>query len=415
MSILQLRFKGFSNFFPILPGSKSESNRALILKLVSGDKIEISNLSKAKDTVTLERFTRNQSEIFDAGDAGTTFRFFTAYMALTGKKGILTGSERMKERPIGILVDALVFLGAEIEYLERKGFPPLKFNGFYSNGKSEIEIDATISSQYISALMMAGPTLPNGIIIILKGDTVASWPYLELTWSLMERLGIKGTFNKSRIYIPNQEFQKISLFVESDWSAAAYWYSFLAVSPVGTALTLNGLFENSFQGDSAIQSIYGNWGVSSKFNSGAVLISKEEEIKPDRCFEYDFRNIPDQGQTLITLCAATGVEARFSGLQSLAIKETNRLLALQTELKKVGVKIEIDDKKGFCYIPRGQNLIQPNLPFKTYNDHRMAMSLSIFSNFFEKGISIENPDVVEKSYPDFWIELEKSGYEVRFS
>jgi 3-phosphoshikimate 1-carboxyvinyltransferase len=415
MSILQLRFKGFSNFSPILPGSKSESNRALILKLVSGDKIEISNLSKAKDTVTLERFTRNQSEIFDAGDAGTTFRFFTAYMALTGKKGILTGSERMKERPIGILVDALVYLGAEIEYLERKGFPPLKFNGFYSNGKSEIEIDATISSQYISALMMAGPILPNGIKIILKGDTVASWPYLELTWNLMERLGIKGTFNKSWIYIPNQEFQKISLFIESDWSAAAYWYSFLAVSPIGTALTLNGLFENSFQGDSAIQSIYRNWGVSTKFNSGDVLISKEEDIKPDRCFEYDFCNIPDQGQTLIALCAATGVEARFSGLQSLAIKETNRLLAMQTELKKVGVKIEIDEKKGFCYVPGRQNLIEPNLPFKTYNDHRMAMSLSIFSNFFEKGVSIENPEVVEKSYPDFWIELEKSGYELRFS
>ena len=412
MSNLHLKFCGSLKGSPVLPASKSESNRALILNLFSGGKLHISNLSNAKDTRILQTLVENQSDLSDAGDAGTSFRFMTAYLAVSGKKVVLTGSERMKERPIALLVDALRKLGAEIEYLENEGYPPLKFNGFSASGVSEIEIDGTVSSQYISALMMAGPSLPNGIKIELLGNVVASWPYLELTWNLMQRLGIQGGFSSKCIEIPKQEFNESAISIESDWSAAAYWYAMLALITDKSSLLLANLYKGSFQGDSAIQSVFENWGIKSSFSGDHLLIEKTENSKINGRLELDFLNIPDQGQTIIALCAATGVEAYFTGLQSLAIKETNRLLAMKTELKKIGVEIDIDEKEGTCFIAGNQKLIAPISAFSTYKDHRMAMALSIFAIIFKDGIEIENPDVVEKSYPDFWNELQKSGYEI---
>jgi 3-phosphoshikimate 1-carboxyvinyltransferase len=415
MSNLHLKFTGPLQGSPILPASKSESNRALILNLFSGEKMKINNLSNAKDTRILQKLVENKTDVFDAGDAGTSFRFMTAYMAVCGKNAVLTGSERMKERPIQLLVDALRKLGADISYIGNEGYPPLQFNGFLPSGVSEIEIDGTVSSQYISALMMAGPCLPNGIIIKLLGDVVASWPYLELTWDLMQRIGIQGDFSPKLISIPNQEFQQTEVSIESDWSAAAYWYAMLALMPLESCLTLANLFKGSFQGDSAIQSVFENWGIKSSFSGQNLIIEKKENSKYEGLLELDFLNIPDQGQTIIALCAATGVEAYFTGLQSLAIKETNRLLAMKTELKKIGIEIEINEKEGTCYIAGNQKLIKPNSAFSTYKDHRMAMALSIFAIVFEEGIEIENPDVVEKSYPDFWRELALAEFEIGHS
>jgi len=412
MSNLHLKFKGPLKGSPVLPTSKSESNRALILNLFSGGKLQISNLSNAKDTRILQKLAANQSEIFDAGDAGTSFRFMTAYLGVRGKEAVLTGSERMKERPIALLVDALRKLGAKIEYIGNEGYPPLKFSGFKDSGLSEIEIDATVSSQYISALMMAGPSLPNGIKIYLLGDVVASWPYLELTWNQMQKVGISGDFSQKLIAIPNQEFKATAISIESDWSAVAYWYAMLALSPEKTNFSLANLFKGSFQGDSAIQPIFEKWGIKSSFSENYLVIEKKENSKINGCLELDFLNIPDQGQTFIALCAATGIEAYFTGLQSLAIKETNRLLAMKTELKKIGVEIEINEKEGTCFIAGNQKLMEPSQAFETYKDHRMAMALSIFAIVFKDGIVIENPDVVEKSYPDFWKELEKVGFEI---
>jgi len=412
MSVLKLKFRGPFSGSPILPASKSESNRALILNLFSGSKLKISNLSNARDTQILLKLIQNDSDLFDAGDAGTSFRFMTSYLAVTGKKAVLTGSHRMKERPIKLLVDALRILGAKIEYLENEGYPPLKFNGFSSSGISEIEIDASISSQYISALMMAGPSLPNGIKIKLLGAVVASWPYLQLTWNLMEKLGITGVFTQREIEIPNQPFSEANISIESDWSAAAYWYAMLALNDEGSELILNNLYDHSFQGDSEIQSVFRNWDIESRFSGQNLLLNKVPKSRTKLPLQLDLLNIPDQGQTFIALCAATGKEAYFTGLQSLAIKETNRLLAMKTELKKIGVDIEIDEKEGTCFIPGNQKASAPIVPFQTYKDHRMAMALSIFAIVFEEGIEIEDPNVVEKSYPDFWTEISKSGFEI---
>jgi 3-phosphoshikimate 1-carboxyvinyltransferase len=396
---------------PALPSSKSESNRALMIHHYSKGRVAIENLSEASDTKILSELLSGQMEVLNAKDAGTTFRFMATMLGLSGKSSILTGSDRMKKRPVGILVDALVTLGAKIEYLENPGFPPLKFSGFEWSGVERIEVDANISSQYISSLMMAAPTLPQGLTISLT-NTISSLPYLEMTWDLMKQAGIDGTFKNNLIVIPNQDYVPGILKVESDWSAAGYWFAMAALSPSGSSVFLPGLRKNSIQGDARIGELIHLWGVQKTSTDSGFQIEKEFSFMPSQV-SIDFLDIPDLGQTLMVLCPLTGTEARFTGLQSLAIKETNRLLAVKTELRKIGIEMDINEEAGTCYIPGKQEIRIHEPSFETYEDHRMAMALSLVS-LARSGepILIHEPSVVKKSYPGFWEDLKKAGFSV---
>jgi len=395
---------------PVLPASKSESNRALMINHYSGGSVSIENLSNARDTRTLSRLLNQNESLYDAQDAGTTFRFLTSMLACGGNGSILTGSERMQQRPIRILVDALRKIGCSIEYLEKEGFPPLSFKSFVWNGNSEIEIDATISSQYISSLMMAAPTLPNGLKILLK-DSISSLPYLKMTWNLMEQCGIQGTFNDQTFTIPAQKYSKSILEVESDWSAASYWFGMGILSKRGCDVFLVGLKMDSLQGDSEIHKIAKLWGLETQFSeSGARIQRPQSGLKPE-FLELNFQAFPDLAQTIIVICALSGTEAKFTGLQSLAIKETNRLLALKIELAKISIHIEIDEKSGYCFVPGKQTAsISEPITFQTYDDHRMAMALSLVSMVLDENIQISEPIVVQKSYPLFWDALKSCNF-----
>ncbi|HOY95480.1 MAG TPA: 3-phosphoshikimate 1-carboxyvinyltransferase [Catalimonadaceae bacterium] len=390
-----------------LPASKSESNRALMIRAYSGNLLNIRNLSDAADTETLAELLEGVRRNYNAKDAGTTFRFLTSYLAFSKKESTLTGSDRMKQRPIRLLVDALSTLGCQIQYLEKEGYPPLHFKPFEWSGKSEVSIDATISSQYISSLMMAAPTLPDGLNIHLLNE-VASLPYLRMTWALMQQAGIKGEFSNGNIRIPHQQYKPDKLQIESDWSAASYFYGMVALSEKPMPLFLSGLTENSLQGDAVIQQIAREWGIETRFEKEGVWIERISEIKPAKLV-LDCLGFPDLGQTLIVMCALSGKEAELSGLQSLAIKETNRLLAMKTELAKISVFIEINESKGICLIPGNQNPQIQNPIFETYEDHRMAMALSMIGAT-NSNVSIREPGVVRKSFPGFWAAMEKCGF-----
>jgi len=377
----------------------------------SGGLVTIKNLSDAADTQTLLQLLAQHQNEYDAKDAGTTFRFLTSSLAFAGKESILTGSDRMKQRPIRLLVDALRKLGCTIHYLEKEGYPPLKFGAFRWSGERSISIDATISSQYISSLMMAAPDLPEGLTIELK-DTVASLPYLEMTWMLMQRCGIQGTFENERFEVVHQPYIKGTISVESDWSAASYWYGMMALAKKDCTLFLSGLRADSLQGDSAVRRIAERWGVGSSFSEQGVLLSKNAKTPNPSILELDFLSFPDLGRTSIVLCALSGTEARFSGLQSLAIKETNRLLAIKTELEKIGIEMAINEREGTCNIPGNQALKIEQPTFNTYEDHRMAMALSLVSMVAQAPIQISEPDVVKKSYPGFWKALAEGGFAV---
>ena len=380
-----------------------------MLRQYSKGLLTIYNLSDARDTRILESLLASESTVLNAKDAGTTFRFLTSYLAISGRKCTLTGSDRMKHRPIGDLVYSLQLLGAHIEYLEKEGFPPLKFNGFKWTGISSIDIDASVSSQFTSALMMAGPTLENGLIINFKGEGISSLPYIRMTHQLMAKMGIAIRFEENQITIPAQAFQPSSYTIESDWSAASYWYGIVAMANQSDIFLVN-LRQDSLQGDSVIQTITENWGVRSTFEKDGVRIEKTERKSPPQKLELNFMDCPDLGQTVIALCAASGTGAFFTGLKSLAIKETNRLRAMKSELQKAGIAIEIDEKKGTCFIASGQTLREPTESFETYDDHRMAMALSLFALKFP--IRIKHPEVVDKSYPQFWKALQSAGFQI---
>lgn len=390
-----------------LPSSKSESNRALMIREYSGNKVEIRNLSDAADTVVLSELLNGPKSEYDAKDAGTTFRFLTSYLAFSKKESLLIGSERMKQRPIKLLVDALRTLGCKIQYKEKEGYPPLEFKPFDWSGINEVSIDATISSQYISSLMMAAPSLPDGLTVHLQNE-VASLPYLKMTWSLMQQSGIIGEFSNRSIRIPNQPYFPGNLTIESDWSAASYFYGMVALSEKPTALFLPGLKENSLQGDAIIQHVSQEWGIETRFSKEGAWIERKREIKPKKLI-LDCLGFPDLGQTLIVMCALSGTEAEFSGLQSLAIKETNRLLAMKTELAKIFVYIDVRESEGTCRIPGNQIPNIQNPIFETYEDHRMAMALSMIGATNSE-VSIREPDVVKKSFPRFWAAMENIGF-----
>lgn len=390
----------------LLPASKSISNRALIINALAGGKSALHNLSDANDTqLMLQRITA-ADKVIDVEDAGTTMRFLTAYFSVTNQQKILTGTARMKERPIGILVDALKNLGAEIEYLERPGFPPHEIKKFNGQKTDTIRIRGDISSQYISALMMVAPMLPLGLKLILEGK-VGSRPYIEMTASLMKHFGATTTVLADQVIIPHQSYKPEPFTVESDWSAASYWYAFTALAEKAE-ITLPRLLSNSVQGDSAVTKIMESLGVASRFENGLLRLSKKAAEKE---IHWDFTHCPDLAQTVAVVCVAKNIKGYFTGLESLRIKETDRILALQNELQKIGGDLREDDPAHWTLIPTVS--LPASASFLTYKDHRMAMAFAPLSTLMD--VVIEDPDVVRKSYPNFWNDMKSMGFVIQSS
>ena len=390
-------------FRPVLPneiqitGSKSESNRLLILQKLFGN-IEIKNISNSQDTKLLQKALNSDEKTIDIHHAGTAMRFLTSFFAVQeGVEKILTGSERMKQRPIKPLVEALKELGADIEYLENEGFPPLKIKGKKLE-KNFVEIPADISSQFITSLILVGGKLENGLTIKLLGE-ITSRPYIEMTLKLLSEISGKSIILKDKtIQIPNIKTQKTAITVESDWSSASYFYSFSALDR--QKITLKNFNKNSLQGDSRITEIYSLFfGIDTVFNENQqeiTLIPKSNFSLP-QSIQLNMNGCPDIAQTVCVTAAALKIPFEISGLATLKIKETDRLSALQNELKKIGCETEITDNsiKSVLYTNP-----EKNISIATYGDHRMAMAFAPYSLIQE--IEIQNPEVVEKSFPDFW-------------
>lgn len=396
-----------------LAGSKSISNRALIIRALCDEDFEISGLASSHDTQTmLKLLAQTDSDTYDAGPAGTTFRFLTAYLSLQKGTQILTGSERMKQRPIGVLVDALRDLGADIEYLEKEGYPPLKIHESQAFGNIDrISLPANISSQYISALLMIAPTLPNGLTIQLEGEIV-SIPYIQMTLNMMASFGINYDWTDNSIAIPAQPYEAHTFKVEADWSAASYYYSIAAIADE-VDLQLHGLFEESTQGDSAIADIMTALGVETSYHDDCIHLTKSEAVQAS--FEYDFIKCPDLAQTIVACCAAIGTQGVFTGLQTLRIKETDRIAALKAELGKGNaffnqLPARFSPKSGKEYHMIDGQFNPETATIETYEDHRMAMAFAPLSMICP--LTIEEEDVVNKSYPAFWEDLGTLGFEV---
>ncbi|MFK8008068.1 MAG: 3-phosphoshikimate 1-carboxyvinyltransferase [Saprospiraceae bacterium] len=403
-----------------LNGSKSISNRALILRALSGQNFSINRISTSKDTITLEKLLgefasqkEGEKVELNTGHAGTTFRFLTGYLAAQKGTQILTGSDRMKQRPIGILVEALRELGADIKYLENEGYPPLQIGEQKKDSHNNtLTISANTSSQYISSLLMLAPTLPNGLELTLDGKIV-SVPYIQMTLKLMEGFGIQHKWESNTISIAPQKYDGKDFIVEADWSAASYHFS-LAILANEVDLQLNGLFEKSTQGDAAIVKIAKQFGIISTFNKNGIHLKKSGN-ESTKMFEYDFLECPDIAQTLAVICGGLGTTGLFTGLDTLSIKETDRIAALQNELQKVQVffsklppKFSKKSDKIF-HMAEGKAVLD-NPTFETYEDHRMAMAFAPLALLGK--IKIEKPMVVVKSYPDFYRDLEQLGFEI---
>lgn len=381
-----------------LPASKSISNRALILNALSYSPYDVENLSDCDDTRVMVAAFDSNSTHFDVGAAGTSMRFLTAFLAKTVGEWTITGSERMKNRPIEILVDALNTLGGKIEYLEKEGFPPLKIYGSALMG-GEIELNGSVSSQYISALMMIAPYMHNGLKIKLTGNIISK-PYIRMTQQMMQDFGVKADFEGYEISIKPQTYTPTRFRVESDWSAASYWYEILAFAGKGKIL-LKGLNKESYQGDSQVAEIYRNLGVDTEFLKNEVLLKSTGESL--RNFNFDFTNVPDLAQTVVVTCCLKGIPFRFSGLQSLKIKETNRVAALINELKKLGYVL-VEPAEGELAWDGERCEADENPVIATYEDHRMAMAFAPVALI--RPITIANPEVVSKSYPTFWNDIQ---------
>ena len=402
-----------------LTGSKSECNRALIIEALSDGKVKVENMSDADDAVKLsgilwsvpniQELKGNPVMIADVGPAGTAMRFLTAYFTLIKDSEItLTGSARMKQRPIGVLVDALRSIGANIEYKENEGFPPLRIKGGFEQSTNKVTIKGNISSQYITALLLIAAKLPLGLELHIEGD-LTSKPYVEMTLAMLQQAGIQHQWNDNVISIAHQEFTETILPVEPDWSAASYWYAIAALSDEAD-LFLPGLTQYSLQGDSVITEIMANFGITSQFKDGGVYLQKE--VKPILRKIFDLKECPDLAQTVIVVCAALGHEATFTGLETLKIKETDRIKALQNELAKIGVKLVV---KGQVYkLDCSEKHIPEKVFINTYEDHRMAMAFAPLALLIPQ-VEIEDSQVVEKSYPAFWRDLEKVGFDIKTS
>ena len=390
-----------------ISGSKSESNRVLILNSIYKN-IKISNLSKSDDTILLKSALDNLNEKIDIHHAGTAMRFLTAYLStVEGKKFTLTGSKRMKERPIGILVEALKELGFQINYLEKNGFPPLKIFGKKSQ-ISNINLDSSISSQFISALILIAPTLENGLKIKLEGKVISK-PYINLTLKVLKKIGIPYSFKKNIIEIKNvKKIRNNDYLIESDWTSLSYFYSIVAVNKK-INIKLNNFFTDSFQGDSILNKIFIDLGVETKFLNGSeILLSPTKKYKKPNNLSLNLIDSPDLAQTIAVTCMALKIPVEITGLQTLKIKETDRILALHNELTKLGAKIKYDDSSIAIHPPKE---IKKNINIDTYNDHRMALSLAPLGLIVP--ITINDPDVITKSFPEYWNNLSHLGFNLK--
>lgn len=387
-----------------LPSSKSESNRVLIIDALTEGENQLSNLAEARDTQTMIRLLKEDPDTFDVLDAGTTMRFLTAYAALTNRKKVLTGTPRMCERPIGILVDALRSIGANIEYKNTEGFPPMETKGFEKQLANKVQIRGDVSSQYISALLMNAPLLPEGLTLELTGK-IGSRTYIEMTLELMRQFGISYTFEDNVISVPSQKYQTTAFAVESDWSGASYWFGLLACADSGSFF-LKGLKKDSLQGDSKIVDIMDKLGVHSEFGEDGILLTKKAVTGLDH---FDFTHCPDLAQTVAVTCALIGQKSTFTGLESLRIKETDRIHALQQELAKVNAQLVEGQDGAFTLMP--STGIPGEVTIETYDDHRMGMA---FMPLVAKStVTIMDKEVVNKSYPSFWKHCILAGINVQ--
>ncbi len=392
----------------ILPASKSISNRVLIINALSFNPYQIRNLSDSDDTQVLRKALFSNKHTFDIGHAGTAMRFLTAFLSKITGEWELTGSERMKQRPIGILVDALNLLGACIEYKEKKGYPPLKIFGSHLKGKT-LELEGGISSQYISALLMIAPAIENGLILKLRGE-ITSRTYIRLTLKLMEYFGIRYKWEGNTITVPEQDYLIKEFTVESDWSAASYWYQMLALAESGS-LFLENLQLDSLQGDAKIAGWFETFGIHSEQKKDGVLLSKYEITKPKKVI-LNFIENPDIAQTMACLCVAKKIPFHFSGLRTLKIKETDRITALQNELAKFGATLYEPTEGELNWDGTINASDAERIPhINTYHDHRMALAFAPMA-LSDYSLEITDPMVVTKSYPGFWKDLEKTGFRV---
>ena len=404
MKKIKLSFDKFKDSTIYLNSSKSESNRLLIIKALSEKEITIKNLSKANDSVLLKNLLESENlVVWDAQDAGTSFRFLTSFLAIKKEHVVLSGTERMKQRPVKVLVDALNKIGAEILYLENEGFPPIYVKGKINQVKNKLDIPGDISSQYISSLLLIAPLLEKGIEINIE-EPFYSRPYVNMTLNLMNSFGIKSEVKGNKISIKNQEFSSGSYIVESDWSAASYWYSILSICDDINNLTLQGLKKKSNQGDSVISELMKSFGVNTQYKEDGIVLTK---IKLDtEEIELDFRDCPDLAQTILVVAAYHKIKLKVSGVESLKIKETDRLLAMKNELKKIGCDFYEEDN--YWVLEKRSREIDEELSIDTYEDHRMAMAFAPLAS--KKSIIINDPDVVVKSYPTYWEDLKKVGF-----
>ncbi len=391
-----------------ITGSKSESNRLLLLKALYPH-ISIENVSNSDDSVLMQKALASKEEVIDIHHAGTAMRFLTAYFSIQkNRETIITGSPRMKERPIKILVDALRTLGADITYLENDGFPPLKIKG-QEFTISKVTLEANVSSQYISALLLIASKLENGLELTLKGK-ITSVPYINMTLSLLNSIGIETSFVENTISVkPNTaSLEAQTLTVESDWSSASYFYSVIALSDVGTEITIASYKDKSLQGDSVLADIYEKFGVTTTFFNQEIKLQKTKAITAASLIELDLSNAPDIAQTIAVTAFGLGLESYMVGLHTLKIKETDRLVALKTELEKLGAEVVITDASLHL---KPSVAIKNNITIATYNDHRMAMAFAPLA--LKVPISIENADVVSKSYPQFWDDFKAIGFNIK--
>jgi 3-phosphoshikimate 1-carboxyvinyltransferase len=403
---LHITFHKAADQTVLLPGSKSESNRALIIDALTGWKCEISNLSVAEDTQILKNALHSEEQSINVKNAGTAMRFLTAYYAATNQEKILTGNERMQQRPIKPLVDALCHLAANISYIKSQGYPPLKINPSLLNG-GKIRVPANISSQFISALLMIAPALKNGLIIELDGP-LTSRSYIEMTLSIMKHFEVDHSWENNVISISSNEYSPKEFNVESDWTSASYWYSLIALSEKSSVF-LKGLKRNSFQGDSVTQLWAEAFGVVSEYSDTGVFITKGKDDFSKFPHMIDFKDHPDLAQTFIPLFAAKDIACRFTGLESLRIKETDRITALQNELKKFDVHLLEESKDIYCLQGNFNHKVSPVI--ETYDDHRMAMSFTPLSVVC-RGMTMIAPGCVVKSYPAFWDDIACAGFEI---
>jgi len=388
-----------------ITGSKSESNRLLLLQALHPE-LEITNISNSDDSVLMQKALASAKEEIDIHHAGTAMRFLTAYFAMQkGNDVTLTGSQRMKERPISILVDALKQLGASISYVENEGFPPLKIKG-ETLIKNKVAIKANVSSQYISALLLIGTRLQNGIELTLEGE-ITSIPYINMTLSLIDQIGFQTSFINNVVTVnPSKEVEKQHLVVESDWSSASYYYSIVALAPVGTEITLSAYKKNSLQGDSVLVDIYKSFGVETLFTEHSIQL-KKIEIPQIKKAQFNLIKSPDIAQTIAVTAFGLGLECELTGLHTLKIKETDRLVALKTELEKLSGEVSITNET-LHLKPSSQ--IKSDVSINTYHDHRMALAFAPLA--LKTTLMVNDADVVSKSYPTYWEDLKKIGFSI---